>query len=834
MKTSPASSFRKRKTVFTTGFAALTAASFCLSPQLAYAENPPEPSEVLKENIAAGDKISLLDDSDHTANPGISADARTTAPTKFSLLQAGGKLEYQVDTGSGSPLGDGFIPVQDGTGAATPVKLQNPWGSCWSFGSIAASESAILSQLGLSYNNSDTRLPQKMDLSERHLAWFSGQQLHDGSSQDGEGIIPITANARPTDSDIYNLGGNSTLATTMMAQGIGPVWEEDAPYRNNAAIKAENGEGYAADGDWSLDYQLRDKHAFELQNGNLLPAIAGKNPEGVRAVKSELMRGSGVAIGFQADTSIPGENGNQVYYNAEHASHYDPTNRGTNHTVAIMGWDDNFPKEYFNQQPPGNGAWLVKNSWGSAAEEFPNESEWGAGGEGYFWLSFYDTTVARPESFEFDVERSLSGATYITRGYDNMPGLITSYGLNPKVFGSQANIFRNLNDDMVPMRLYAVSVETGKANTELEISLYMLDNAEKKNPANGELIGSFTDTVGYAGYHRINLPENSYVAIPYGKALGVVVKETASELNQQGNQEKMSQISLRWNLAEKSAREAELPKYGKAIVNKGESFVQLQGKWVDFTQVRSALADLVAYGGEQPPAGETGTDVVAIDNLPIRAYLNPIDPATVPDVTGLDETDALVRLNAAGFSVVAFEEMSTTVPEGHVIRQTPAGGEQAFPLLARGFNGDDPFAETREALDGLDPESPIIPDAVTLVVSSGTRTPSVPDDNTGSDDDEDDEDIPELQPGGNGSGADSSAASDDGATGGNKQQGASANNGSGSEGAGSTHAEGVAKQEATGAKNLAQTGAGGFLLIPAGVLLVAAGFLLFVTRRRRN
>ena len=42
------------------------------------------------------------------------------------------------------------------------------------------------------------------------------------------------------------------------------------------------------------------------------------------------------------------------------------------------GWDNAYPASNFTTTPPGNGAFLVRNSWGSL------------GRGGYFWVSYYD------------------------------------------------------------------------------------------------------------------------------------------------------------------------------------------------------------------------------------------------------------------------------------------------------------------------------------------------------------------------------------------------------------------------------------------------------------
>ena len=82
-------------------------------------------------------------------------------------------------------------------GVVSPVKNQNPWGACWAFGALAASESSILSELGTTYE------AHPLDLSPRHLAWFANtalpnrqvmentQSLSGYASQAGEGTTVL-------------------------------------------------------------------------------------------------------------------------------------------------------------------------------------------------------------------------------------------------------------------------------------------------------------------------------------------------------------------------------------------------------------------------------------------------------------------------------------------------------------------------------------------------------------------------------------------------------------------------------------------------------------------
>ena len=72
------------------------------------------------------------------------------------------------------------------------------------------------------------------------------------------------------------------------------------------------------------------------------------------------------------------------YYNPETCAYHEPYGaaEGQDHAVVLVGWDDSYPAKNFLEPPPGNGAWLVKNSHGTSF-----------GLDGYFWVSYYDKYI---------------------------------------------------------------------------------------------------------------------------------------------------------------------------------------------------------------------------------------------------------------------------------------------------------------------------------------------------------------------------------------------------------------------------------------------------------
>ena len=501
-------------------------------------------------------------------------------------------------------------------GVVTPVRIQDPWQSCWAFGSIAAAESSILTMLQEKGRPVD---PKDFDLSEKHLVWFGLSPITEAidPAQAGEGML-ITGAEGDDPAAIYDNGGYGLNASTLFASGVGPVYEKYFPYQGDSGLtegqyldahpdvkndiifeacagltggmtleeavsklddpavaktlevlrvmgclaetddakvttevlgqaclalymaRAASDNAYTKRDDWTIPetstfdgQEVLSRNVtsgFTLVDGNKLPSLFNKdadgkwesvNQAGVDAVKSELMKGRGVSAGFQADQAAPGEPAPEKYMSTKNWAHYTYEDKGTSHMICIVGWDDDYAASNFleGHQPPANGAWLVKNSWGSETDYVTNDKgaeiakdAWGLEDEdgkhtGYFWISYFDKSLNYCESMTFDTDLADIDGEMATLMYDYMPSLIgarTGEDTSEQSEGvvKTANVFKNDTGEYT--KLASVSTRTAHPKATVKYSVYRLKDGFK-NPEDGELAGTATATYEYAGFHREKL-----------------------------------------------------------------------------------------------------------------------------------------------------------------------------------------------------------------------------------------------------------------------------------------------------------------------------------------
>ena len=82
---------------------------------------------------------------------------------------------------------------------------------------------------------------------------------------------------------------------------------------------------------------------------------------------------------------------------------------------------------------------------------------------------------------------------------------------------------------------------------------------------------------------------------------------------------------------------------------------------------------------DQSPPGDVFTKNGSSVNLVVSQGSPPAGAATVPKVVGQSQQEATQALTAAGFKVEVVELYSSSVPEGDVGAQAPAGGAQSPP-----------------------------------------------------------------------------------------------------------------------------------------------------------
>ena len=394
------------------------------------------------------DKESVLKDNTYSNDDNVS-----TNNTYYSTIMTGQGIQLVLLNNN---INTTTIPYKFDLrdwGWVSSVKNQGWMGACWTFGMTGTLESALLKAANIT-----------TDFSENNMQNTILKYSIYGCSETGE------------------LGAN-ILSTAYLLSWLGAFTQDADTYDEVGKISP-------------VITTLNDIH---IQDVMFTPN--NEIPQGTQ-LKLAIMKYGSIDVNFFGQATIDEVN---PYYNPETHAHYVNESLTPSHDVSIIGWDDNYPKENFLITPPGNGAWIVKNSYGTEYGE-----------NGFFYISYYDKTLIK----------SIDVTTYATSVIiENTEPYNKNYQYNIIWMGdfksgnqnvSYMSKFESLDDDLIA----SVGTYFDKEGNDYTIEIYV--NDELKLTQNG--------VSPYFGYRTIKL--DKYIPVKKGDVFkAVITSKTAPTVN---------------------------------------------------------------------------------------------------------------------------------------------------------------------------------------------------------------------------------------------------------------------------------------------------------------
>ena len=298
---------------------------------------------------------------------------------------------------------------------------QGSYGTCWAFAATSALESSL-------------RPEEKINFSVDHMSMSNSFHANQ-----------------------YD-GGEYTMGMAYLAAWQGPVYDADDPY----------GDGVTRDDLAAV------KHVQQML------IIDGKDYQGI---KEAVFKYGGVQTSLYS--TIASSKTKTPYYNKQTNSYCYMGQDKPNHDVVIIGWDDNYPKENFNVDLEGDGAFICQNSWGSSF-----------GDNGVFYVSYYDTNVGTHNVVYTDIE---SADNYDNIYQSDLCGWVGKMGYDKEdMYG--ANIFTAQSaESLRASGFYATAADTS-------YKLYVVKNFENEYSFKNKTLVA-EGSLKNAGYYTVDFDE---------------------------------------------------------------------------------------------------------------------------------------------------------------------------------------------------------------------------------------------------------------------------------------------------------------------------------------
>jgi len=332
-------------------------------------------------------------------------------------------------------------------GWVSPVKDQGNMGACWIFGACGALESALLKATGIEYGLSENNM-------QNNILKYSKYGIKDADE-----------------------GGWQDWALSYILSWFGPFPEEFDAYDELS----------------KLSPIINTNKNIHIQDAILLKER--KNFTDNDAFKKAIMKYGSLHITYD-----PADD--EQYYNKETSAQYRNDSTDQTHAVSLVGWDDNYPASNFIMTPPGNGAWIIKNSWGD---------NWGD--NGYDYISYYDTSIL---CYQYSVGYIIENTESYERNYQtDLGGFLTIDEYDTNV--SYKVSYECLGDELIS----AVGTYFADEGEKYLIEIYV----------NDELTHIQTGIAPYRGFHTVKLTKEIPIK-EWNRFTAVMTKESIPTFNE--------------------------------------------------------------------------------------------------------------------------------------------------------------------------------------------------------------------------------------------------------------------------------------------------------------
>ena len=417
-------------------------------------------------------------------------------------------------------------PREDGD-YLTSIKDQAHTACCWAFSTLKALEMSSIK------NNILTK--EEADLSESHLTYYTFTPLPETEKENGlygdcqKSYLFGVEDTENTDYYKYANGGNAFISRATLANWWGAADENAVsatPFDSNSDDQLKDNVKDMVTAD-QKNPDLRYESKVHLKESNCYDYFdynwVGRkyqvkvDEEAINDLKEAVLEQGGVMTAYympahdQYNTMVFDDNNTGVsYYTGYKAETVDGEDclipYEANHAVTIVGWDDDYSFEHFNNngQTVEKGAWLIANSWGENAVDYSGtdiQRRWDD--KGYFWLSYEDPSICETYSF---VAESRDNYDHNFQ-YDGAGGSVAFYGTQNIAV---ENIFTN--KEKSPQKLEATGFSTILEGQSYKIEVFR--QAKEGDPTSGTLVKECTvnGIEKKAGYHTVRLSKPATLA----------------------------------------------------------------------------------------------------------------------------------------------------------------------------------------------------------------------------------------------------------------------------------------------------------------------------------